>query len=108
MAALRHYEVTAEHIADERDVLEIDDELLESLKYRICAYASNSESGLAGGRDFMLLSKTEYYENIDLVRRRVSKLLSRCGRRARVWRIRASISGGGGRPNNDFSDASIN
>ena len=38
MVALRHYEVTAEHIADERDILEIDDELLESLKYRICAY----------------------------------------------------------------------
>ena len=107
MVALRHYEVTAAHIADERDILEIDDELLESLKYRICAYASNSESGLAGGRDFMLLSKTEYYENIDLVRRRVETSIS-LWETAKVWRIRASISGGGGRPNNDFSDASIN
>ena len=107
MAALRHYDVTAEHIEDGRDILEIDDELLESLKYRICAYASNSESGLAGGRDFMILSKTEYYENIDLVRRRVETSLS-LWENQRVWRIRAQISGGGGRPNNDFSDASIN
>ena len=107
MVALRHYEVTAEHIAEERDVLEIDAELLEALKYRVCAYASNSESGLAGGRDFMLLSKTEYYENIDLVRRRVETAVS-LWESQRVWRIRAAISGGGGRPNNDFSDANIN
>ena len=106
MAALRHYEVTAEHIEDERDVLEIDDELLESLKYRVCAYASNSESGLAGGRDFMLLSKTEYYENIDLVRRRVETAIS-LWENQRVWRIRANITGGGGRPNNDFSETTI-
>ena len=106
MAALRHYDVTAEHIEDGRDILEIDDELLESLKYRICAYASNSESGLAGGRDFMILSKTEYYENIDLVRRRVETSLS-LWENQRVWRIRAQISGGGGRPNNDFSDANV-
>ena len=106
MAALRHYEVTAAHIEDERDILEIDDELLESLKYRICAYASNSESGLAGGRDYMVLSKTEYYENIDLVRRRVETAIS-LWETAKVWRISAQISGGGGRPNNDFSDVSI-
>ena len=106
MAALRHYDVTEEHIEDGRDILEIDDELLESLKYRVCAYASNSESGLAGGRDFMILSKTEYYENIDLVRRRVETSLS-LWENQRVWRIRAQISGGGGRPNNDFSDANV-
>ena len=106
MAALRHYEVTAEHIEDERDILEIDDELLESLKYRVCAYASNSESGLAGGRDFMLLSKTEYYENIDLVRRRVETAIS-LWENQRVWRIRAQITGGGARPNNDFASSRI-
>ena len=106
MAALRHYEVTAAHIKDERDILEIDDELLESLKYRVCAYASNSESGLAGGRDYMLLSKTEYYENIDLVRRRVETAIS-LWESQRVWRISTQISGGGGRPKNDFSDVSI-
>ena len=106
MAALRHYEVTEEHIEDGRDILEIDDELLESLKYRVCAYASNSESGLDGGRDWMLLSKTEYYENIDLVRRQVETAIS-LWENQRVWRIKAQISGGGGRPNNDFSDASI-
>ena len=107
MAALRHYEVTAAHIEDGRDVLEIDDELLESLKYRVCAYASNSESGLAGGRDFMVLSKTEYYENIDLVRRRIETAIS-LWESQRVWRIRANIVGGGGRPNNDFSETAIN
>ena len=54
----------------------------------------------------MLLSKTEYYENIDLVRRQVETAIS-LWENQRVWRIKAQISGGGGRPNNDFSDASI-
>ena len=106
LVTVRHYNVTQAHIDDGRDFLEIDDELLEALKYRICFYATSNESGLKGAADYAVLSESEYRDNIDLVRRRGTDAITLW---MRSHRYASSIrtTGGGTRIGNPFATSDI-
>lgn len=101
--SVEHYKVTQELIDDNRDVLEIDLELIESVKYRTMFYATQSEGGLSNtAGQYSVLAMTEFRENIDRVRRRIKEGIRLWGQSS-VRATKGYTLGGGARPNNDFN-----